>query len=155
LRTSWIKNALVVGVILLFIGVAVQPSMATVPPEKIIVEPDVESLVAQIRIVINEILQDYGHIPIVRSLSNKILGILDSFGTLLYCIFLWILLIPLFIIVLFMTFFGFGWSYIYWELVDLLLYIAITIDLDCRTSDSKLQLNSMSNLIYECPCMQE
>ena len=39
MRTSCVKNSLVIVVILLFIGVAVQPSIATVQPEKIDVKP--------------------------------------------------------------------------------------------------------------------
>ena len=38
MRTSCVKNSLVVGVILLFVGVTVQPSVATVKPESIDVE---------------------------------------------------------------------------------------------------------------------
>jgi hypothetical protein len=47
------KNILtVVGITLLFLGLAIQPSIATVQPEKIDVEPDVEGLVAQLGLLL-------------------------------------------------------------------------------------------------------
>ena len=58
------KNLLIAfGITTLFLGLAIQPSLATVQPEKIDVEPDVEGLVAQIKIVINEKLEKYESIP--------------------------------------------------------------------------------------------
>jgi len=51
-------------------------------------EPDdVEGLVAQIRTVVDEILQKYGHIPMVRSISDLILILLGLFGLIIFCIF--------------------------------------------------------------------
>ena len=76
---------LAVGITILFLGLAIQPSIATVQPEKIDVEPDVEGLVTQLRVVINEILQDYGYIPKIKTICNIILNKTDSFwGVLLY-----------------------------------------------------------------------
>jgi len=126
--------------------------------ESIVVEPnvdDIEGLVAQLRVVINEILQDYGHISMIRNQCNKIVDVLDSFGLIVYCIFLCVLFLPLFIIVLFMNFLGLWGTYIFNNILWLTLGIAMTIDLDCLSSGSNLSLNSMSNLINECPCMQQ
>ena len=63
MRTSYVKNALVMVVILLFIGVAVQPSIATVQPEKIDGKPDIEGVGAQLRIAINEKFENYESKP--------------------------------------------------------------------------------------------
>ena len=70
------KILTVVGITILFLGLSIQPSIATVQPKgEIVVEPDVEGLVAQLRVVINKILQTYGHNPIIRSLCNMILDL--------------------------------------------------------------------------------
>jgi hypothetical protein len=78
-----IKNGLVVGVILLFLGLAIQPSVAIVQPESIDVELDVEELVAQLRIVINEKLEINESKPIlagfwdiIRDIITEIWGII-------------------------------------------------------------------------------
>lgn len=55
---------------------------------------DVDDFVAQIRIVVNEILEKYGYIPMVKSLCNMVLNTLDLFGNIIICIFLYILYIP-------------------------------------------------------------
>jgi len=83
MRTSCVKNGLVMVVILLFVGVTVQPVIATVQPEKIIVEPnvdDIEGLVAQLRIAINEKLEKYESIPKVANIWEIILRLLDLIG---------------------------------------------------------------------------
>ena len=163
------KNILtVVGITILFLVLAIQPSVATVQPEKIDVEPDVEELVAQLRVAVNEILQEYGHISIIRTLGDKILNISDLFGLIIYCIFLLILLIPVFIIVLIMTSLGLGGTYLSINLLWLMLGLAAKMDSDCPPRDSSLSLKSLFNInkidtsdsststrIDECPCMQQ
>jgi hypothetical protein len=144
--------------------------MANIPPEKIDVETDVEGLVAQIRIVINEILQDYGHIPIVRSLSNTILDLLSLIGKIIFCISILIFQIP--ISILFLIFFTLDITEI-WEPSLMLLVRTIDIyDSNCPPSTplNKLlsPLKSISNInrlytsdtptltgLDECPCMQQ
>jgi len=60
------KFLLTVGITILFLGLSIQPSLATVQPEKIIVESDaddIEELFAQLRIAINEKLEKYESYP--------------------------------------------------------------------------------------------
>ena len=72
------------------VGVAQQNQVSNNLPEQ---PNDVEGLVAQIRVVIDEILQRYGDIPMVRSLCNLIIK-LDWFpGIIVSCIFLWMIFI--------------------------------------------------------------
>jgi len=142
--------------------------------ESIIVEPnvdDVEELVVQLRIVINEILQKYGHITKIRTQCNKIIDILDSFGLIVYCVYLLILII--FLIVLYFTlyFLGFDFMELFWR-----FYVNFyKFEEYCLSSGSKLPLQSLSNinrivasdsftltrlddesnLVSRCPCMQQ
>jgi hypothetical protein len=59
---------------------------------------DVEGLVAQIRTVVDEILQRYGHIPIIAKQCGIILNLLELVGYMIICIFLIMLFIPVFIL---------------------------------------------------------
>jgi len=91
----------------LFIGILLVTPFSVVARENTIStnlteQPDLEGLVAQLRVVIDDILQKYGHIPIVNNLCNIILGISDIIGRMIYCIFLIIILIPL--VILFLIF---------------------------------------------------
>ena len=54
-------------------------------------QPDVEGVVAQLLVVINEILQKYGHNPMVRSLFNLILDLIWYPGKIIICVFLYII----------------------------------------------------------------
>ena len=161
------------GITILFLGLAIQPSVATIQPKNIDIKPnddDIEGLVAQIRIVINEILQDYGHIPVIRTLYNKIVDILGLFGRILFCVFLIVLVIPLFIIFVIMGLFlqlGLIENYdigenLFWSI------LAICLGLTFFCSNFKSPLKSLSNIysidisnsstltgLDECPCMQE
>jgi len=167
-----IKNGLVMVVILLFIGVTVQPAIATVQPKEIDVEPnvdDIEGLVTQLRIVINEILQDYGHIPIIRNLCNKIVDVLDSFGLILYCIFLIVLMIPVGIIFVILYFLGLRGTYILLYVGSIILWLSVEFDKNCLLLiSSNLFIKSLSNIfsidtsdssilteLENCPCMQQ
>lgn len=128
-------------------------------------QPDIDGLVAQIRTVVNEILQKYGHIPMVRSLCNVILNSLDLVGRIIFCIFLIILYIPLlwlcgFIVSTFGVippYIGFLW-----------LLIAMIYDDYCPPSTPLNNLLSpfqslytlsvtkdITNLAKNCPCLQE
>ena len=71
------KNLLAVGITILFLGLAIQPSIATVQPEKIDVEPDIEGLDAQLKIVINEISEKYESYPKVVGFWDIIDNLLD------------------------------------------------------------------------------
>jgi len=67
-----IKNGLVVGVILLFIGVAVQPSIAIVQPE--------EEIKGNLKKYLLKRIRDFSTHPEIKSLSEryKTLGIMES-----------------------------------------------------------------------------
>jgi len=79
------KNILLaVGITILFLGLAIQPSIAIPQLKKIDVEPDLEGLVAQLRILINEKFEKYENIPKVANLCNVILNKIDSFWEYLY-----------------------------------------------------------------------
>ena len=89
MKGRMLSKGLVVAVILLFVGVAVQPSIATVQPEKIIVESDsddIEGLVAQLRVAVNEKLEKYESYPKVAGfwdIINHLLDILEKIGLLI------------------------------------------------------------------------
>jgi len=70
-------------VILLFIGVAVQPSIATVQPEKIDGKPDIEGAGAQLRIAINEKFENYESKPKLAGfwdIIDNLLGLIEKIG---------------------------------------------------------------------------
>ena len=76
------KNFLIaIGITILFLGLAIQPSVATVQPkEEIDITPnvdDVEELVAQLRVAINEKLEKYESIPKVADIWEIILNLLN------------------------------------------------------------------------------
>ena len=87
-QSGILSKALVVGVIVLFIGVGIQPAIAKVQPDIIdfkLNDLDKEELTVEV----NEILQKYGHIPMVSYfcdiLANKT-GIYTWMYILLYVI---------------------------------------------------------------------
>ena len=142
-----------------FTGVAQENKVSNTLTE----HPDIDGLVAQIRVVINEILQKYGHIPIVNNLLQSIISLLLLFARITLCIFLIIIGIP--IVILFFILFFLGMSPDY-----LLFYVTLifsTLDDFCLTYRpfiSKLQLQSIvtqletDNITYSaknCPCLQE
>ena len=80
---SMLSKTRVIGILVLFLGIAIAPCIATVQPENIDVEPnvdDIDGLVAQLRVVINEILQKYGYNPMAAYLCNYILGIFLAYS---------------------------------------------------------------------------
>lgn len=135
----------------------------------LIEESDVEGLVAQLRVVINEILQEYGYIPMIRTICNKIVDVLDSFGLILYCIFLIVLMIPVAIIFLILYFLGLRGTYIFLYVGSIILALSVEFDFNChKLVSSNLFLKSLSNIfsidtsdssiltgLDECPCMQQ
>ena len=52
-------------------------------------EPDIEGLVAELRVVIDEILQTYGHIPMVSNLFNRTIGTLCYFKLTIILAIIW------------------------------------------------------------------
>ena len=75
------KNILtVVGITILFLGLAIQPSIAIVQLEKIDSEAnvdDVEGLVAQLRDAVNGKLEKFESIPKVANIWEIILNLLE------------------------------------------------------------------------------
>jgi hypothetical protein len=66
---TWLYKSLVIGFIVLFIGVGVQPAVAKIQPYIIDFKPenmDKEELTA----IINEIQLKYGHIPMISYICN-------------------------------------------------------------------------------------
>jgi len=61
-------------------------------------QTDIGGLVDQIRTVIDKILEDYRHIPIITKQCGTILNLLDSVGYMIICILLIMLIIPVFIL---------------------------------------------------------
>ena len=143
-------------------GVAQENTVSNNLPEQ---PKDVEGLIVQIRTVVDEILQRYGHIPMVRSLCNIILKTMDSFNLLLFCIFIVVITIPVFIIVFFV------WStfgIIPPTLGPILFLLAMILDSECPQSNTlnnllpsfkslypMLETNDNINTFDGCPCLQE
>ena len=72
------KNILIaVGITFLFLGLAIQPSIATPQLKKIDVEPDIKGLVVQLRVAVNERLEKYESIPKVANIWDIILNLFD------------------------------------------------------------------------------
>jgi hypothetical protein len=127
-------------------------------------EQDIDELVVQIQNVIDEVLEKYGHIPMVRGLCNVIINSLDSIYWLLFCVFLVIITIPIFLIVT-----------IIWTITEalpqilgsLLFLLVIIFGEDCSPSTSLNNLLSPFQSIFtisetndisdfsDCPCLQE
>jgi len=156
------KIITVVGITILFLGLAIQPSIATVQPEKIDVEPDVEGLVAQLRVAVNDILQRYGNNPMVRSLCNIILDLTWYPGKIIICLFLlicFILTFGLFIKLLI----NFDIKIPQLEALAMFVFGLYLILFDCypgwpykslkpiSTLTGKININ---NLVNDCPCQQ-
>ena len=127
-------------------------------------EPDVEELVAQIRTIVNDALQKFRHIPIVKGLCNMIINTIDmvGIGRLILCVFLFSLLIPLALIA--GTFLVLDIDY-FWQIFGgLTLIVAMIMDDWCSE-----YYNSPFQSIYtmletkpypdypldDCPCLQE
>ena len=117
---------------------------------------DVEGLVAQIRTVIDEILQRYGHIPMVRSLCNVILNTLGLLGDLTICIII--------IITALLTMPFIWYSYFIHSLFILCLLVVDDYCPPYNNLISKLSFQSIYTMLETkdnintfdgCPCLQE
>ena len=160
-------KTLVVGVILLFLGIVIQPAIVIAELED---HPEKEKMVIQLRGVINSILQKYGQNPIINSLCSMILNALGEFGNMLFCILTIILAMPMLAIMLYGCYLGLPPSLLYMSYYIFmgLVYISVFF---CPWPwyytnlfiSSKLPLISIytlserkdiTNLIEDCPCLQ-
>ena len=132
-------------------------------------QPDVKELITQLRVVVNEILQKYGHIPKIANLCNLILDTLNLIGKIMYCIVLYMIFIPTVILTFTVTFILIILNLpqhfsIY--LFFLSLVIAFTLDTNCppgtpffdlsyKSIYTVLETNDITNFVNDCPCMQE
>ena len=123
-------------------------------------KPDAEGLVAQIRTVIIEVLQKYGHIPNVRNPCNAILNKLDSIGLILFCISILVVELP--IIILFIIFETLGITKIWYPLGQILFILFHIFDSNCnelippfKSIYSLSETKDINNLANDCPCLQE
>ena len=145
-----------------FTGVALENTVYNNLPEQ---PDDVEGLVAQIRTVIDEILQRYGHIPMVNNLANEILNLLGLIGKTIFCIFLVIITIPALLI---FTFFFANFDITLQNIGGLLLILLIILDRQCPQPTSlnnllpsfqsiytMLKTTDNTNTFHGCPCLQE
>ena len=66
-------------------------------------QSNIEGLVAQITTVIDEILQRYRHIQVVKGLCNVVINSLGLIVDIIFCIILFIILILFFLLMLFIT----------------------------------------------------
>ena len=145
-----------------FITIAQENKVSNNLPEK----PDIEGLVAQIRVVIDKILQKYGHIPIINNVCSVILKLLELIGKIIFCITLLIIEIPL--AILFLIFEVLGIYNICELFLGLLILTASTFDSNCPPSTplnnlllpfqslyTLLETKDITNLAKDCPCLQE
>ena len=145
------------------VGVAQENTVSNNLPEQ---PNDVEGLVAQIRTVVDEVLQKFGHIPMVRSLCNVIQNALGLFGLILSCIFYLIMALLLGPFVVILIYFNYDE-----DALNLAIVVAIFItefDSNCNPfyppwnlklpfqsiytlSETKDNINTFAG----CPCLQE
>ena len=119
---------------------------------------------AQIRNFVNQILQKYGNNPMVRGLCNFILNTLGLGGNMMICIFLFLLLIPLYILFAFAYFMGLGGLLynVFWTMI----FIAYTMHDYCPPYNSFISIipfqllyalsetKDITKLEKVCPCLQ-
>jgi hypothetical protein len=131
-------------------------------------QPDIDGLVSQLRIIIDEILEKYGHIPIVANLCNMIFNSFSFIGNYLICITILILLIPLAILFLIVDSLGLNiaWWVVFlvsFELVSLYLLLCppsitipfINLETPFKSLSTLTETKDITNLIEDCPCIQE
>jgi hypothetical protein len=124
-------------------------------------EPDIEGLVSQIRTVVDEVLQKYGHIPMVRTLSNDILIKLNVPDNFFYCILLFSITIPVLLIYWIISWFGFGF---YLQKIILVLFLDIqrfctnsksfTTILPLKKTYDMTEINDITELVSDCSCLK-
>ena len=151
MKQRTIIRGLAVAVILLFIGIGVQPAIA----EKLTQEqPDVEGLVAKIDNIVNEILQEYKHNKMVGSINDLIYYNIGLSGRypLIFCTLFLIALSPFFIFLIKM------WEIfsldIFLEMAAILLY---PFGLICYYPwiNSLSEIKDIIQSFDGCPCLQE
>ena len=126
-------------------------------------QPDINGLVSQLRVVIDEILEKYGHILMIRTLCNMILNSLGIIGLWLLCTFILIYVILFGLIALVLSFLNFNIVAEY--IVAIVFVILLELDSNCPTIWDFIQpfkslftlskTNDFTNLIENCPCLQE
>jgi len=124
---------------------------------KILDQPDdIDELATKIRTLVDEILEKYGHIPIVSNFCNMIYSSLGLVDNIIYCVALIIIAIPIFFIV------SFNW--IFFEHLGILALILTSIlmlySVECSQSLSLINflnpLKTRSTFTeHPCPCLQE
>ena len=126
-------------------------------------EPDIDGLVAQLHVVIDEVLQRYGHILMVSNLCNVLLDILGWIGTIVFCIFLVLLVLPLILLFFLLLRLDIG-SY---SLIVFILFIFSITSRYCNPLNFlNFQLSHQSifalsetidstNQLDDCLCLQE
>jgi hypothetical protein len=139
-------------------GVAQENTVSNNLPEQ---PNDVEGLVAQIRTVVDEILQRYGHIPMVSSLCNVIL---NSLGLIVFWVICWVIFIIciLFVPVLWFCYLM-GLDYFVEKIFWNVLLVADIIDSECpdifsppiKSLYTMLETKDNINTFDGCPCLQE
>ena len=134
----------------------------------LIEQPYIEGLVAQIRTVVNEILQKYGHIPKISNLFNLILNLLELIGKIMYCIVIAIIVIPIVTLYSILEY-STGVFYGIYMLLGLIGFVLLTIfSKNCIPSTPfdnlflpfksiyKLsERNDITKSINDCPCLQD
>jgi hypothetical protein len=125
---------------------------------------DVDGLVTELRVMIDEILEKYGHIPMISNLCNVILSLSNVIGKIIFCIAIIIIEIPIIILMLLFALSGFHYPATYMQ--GLLLGFILTYDDNCppgtplslklplKSIYTRLETNDISDF-NECPCLQE
>ena len=133
-------------------------------------QPGIDELVAQLCIVIDDILEKYGHIPMVSNLCNAILSLSNIIGKIIYCIVFGIVIFLLLAFAKLMILIGLGDTMFCKAL--LLFTIALTIgfsdeclpdipfpklflNLSLNQIYTLSQTKDITNLAKDCPCLQE
>jgi len=134
-------------------------------------EADVEELVAQLRVVIDEILHKYGHNPMIGNLCNMILNALGKVGRLFFCILIIIITVPILTLMLNGYYWGLPAALVYMSYYIFIrsVYMAMLIcpfywyptnllissKLPFKTIYTLSEINDITNLTKGCPCLQE
>ena len=144
----------------------------------IVEQPDVKEFINNYRVAVNEIFEEYSHIPMVFNLCKVLINFLDSLslGLILFCIFVYVEIFVCLVLTFF--FFAIGLGYLgaylaYWGLIG-----AMFADSYCHNKKEfsyDLYLNKLSNIksiinadlsnlnvlnnriedFIDCPCLQE
>ena len=126
----------------------------------LIEQPDIDGLVAQIRTVANEILEKYGHIPIISSLCNMILNSLNLIVLWVIC---WVIYIICFLFIPIIWFCFLMGLYIGQTILWYILAVAMIIDSECpdlfsppiKSIYTMLNVDDNTQSFDDCACLQE